>query len=66
MTMRLGQKKRGMTMRPAILLTICTLSVLLLVARGSEKPSPAPVVAVGVAAASDLIRSGGHRYLDVR
>ncbi|CAD6261276.1 unnamed protein product [Miscanthus lutarioriparius] len=45
-------------MRPAILLTICTLSVLLLVARGSEKPSPAPVVAVGVAAASDLIRSG--------
>jgi hypothetical protein len=55
-----------MTMRPAILLTICTLSALLLVAHGSEKPSAAPVVAVGVAAASDLIRSGGHRYLDVR
>jgi hypothetical protein len=55
-----------MTMRPAILLTICTLSALLLVARGSEKSPAAPVVAVGVAAASDLIRSGGHRYLDVR
>ncbi|AQK42908.1 Rhodanese-like domain-containing protein 19 mitochondrial [Zea mays] len=55
-------------MRSATLLTICTLSALLLVARGSEKPSaaPPPVVAVGVAAASDLIRSGGHRYLDVR
>ncbi|AQK42909.1 Rhodanese-like domain-containing protein 19 mitochondrial [Zea mays] len=54
-------------MRSATLLTICTLSALLLVARGSEKPSaaPPPVVAVGVAAASDLIRSGGHRYLDV-
>ncbi|XP_021318362.1 thiosulfate sulfurtransferase 18-like isoform X2 [Sorghum bicolor] len=57
---------RMTTMRPAILLTICTLSALLLVARGLEKPSVAPVVAVGVAAASDLIRSGGHRYLDVR
>jgi len=50
-----------MTMRSAILLTICTLSALLLVARGSEKPSAALVAAVGVAAASDLIR-----YLDVR
>lgn len=55
-----------MTMRSAVLLTICTLSAVLLVARGSEKPSAAPVVAVGVAAASDLIRSSGHRYLDVR
>ncbi|XP_066347582.1 thiosulfate sulfurtransferase 16, chloroplastic-like [Miscanthus floridulus] len=53
-------------MRSAILLTICTLSALLLVARGSEEPSAALVVAVGVAAASHLIRSGGHRYLDVR
>ncbi|KAF8688354.1 hypothetical protein HU200_042316 [Digitaria exilis] len=49
-------------MRAAIALTICALSALLAAARGSERP----VAAVDVAAASDLVRSGGHRYLDVR
>ncbi|TVU13337.1 hypothetical protein EJB05_40389, partial [Eragrostis curvula] len=49
-------------MRPAVVLAICALSVLLLPpARGSE-----PLAAVDVAAARDLVRSGGHRYLDVR
>lgn len=33
-------------------------------AAGSE--SPVPVVTVDVAAASDLITSAGHRYVDVR
>ncbi|PAN12307.1 hypothetical protein PAHAL_2G258000 [Panicum hallii] len=53
-------------MRAAIALTICALSALLAAARGSEKPATAAVAAVGVAAAGDLLRSGGHRYLDVR
>ncbi|CAN6182223.1 unnamed protein product [Urochloa humidicola] len=53
-------------MRTAIALTICALSALLVAARGSEKPPAATVAAVGVEAASDLLRSGGHRYLDVR
>ncbi|CAM0150929.1 unnamed protein product [Urochloa decumbens] len=53
-------------MRPAIALTICALFALLVAARGSEKPPAAAVAAVGVAAASDLVVSGGHRYLDVR
>ncbi|XP_072148315.1 thiosulfate sulfurtransferase 16, chloroplastic [Setaria viridis] len=50
-------------MRAATALAICALSALLFAARGSEKP---PVAAVDVAAAGDLVRSGGHRYLDVR
>lgn len=49
-------------MRAAIAFTICALSALLAAAHGSQKP----VAAVDVAAASDLVRSGGHRYLDVR
>ncbi|OEL29751.1 hypothetical protein BAE44_0009229 [Dichanthelium oligosanthes] len=53
-------------MRAAIVLTICALSAVLVAGRGSEKPSAAPVAAVDVAAAGDLVRSGGHRYLDVR
>jgi len=53
-------------MRAAIALAICALSALLVAARGSEKPATAPVAAVDVAAAGDLLRSGGHRYLDVR
>uniref|UniRef100_A0A0E0CDR2 Rhodanese domain-containing protein n=1 Tax=Oryza meridionalis TaxID=40149 RepID=A0A0E0CDR2_9ORYZ len=35
-------------------------------AAGSESPVPVPVVTVDVAAASDLITSAGHRYVDVR
>ncbi|CAN6195864.1 unnamed protein product [Urochloa humidicola] len=53
-------------MRPAIALTICAVSALLVAARALEKPPAAAVAAVGVAATGDLLRSGGHRYLDVR
>ncbi|KAK3145185.1 hypothetical protein QOZ80_4AG0324850 [Eleusine coracana subsp. coracana] len=53
------------TMRLAVVLAICALSALLPPALCSE-PLAATVVAVDVTAARELVRSGGHRYLDVR
>uniref|UniRef100_A0A0D9W2X6 Rhodanese domain-containing protein n=1 Tax=Leersia perrieri TaxID=77586 RepID=A0A0D9W2X6_9ORYZ len=50
-----------MTRLPAVFL-ICILAVPLLPVRGSEPPVPS----VDVKAASHLVGSGGHRYLDVR
>jgi hypothetical protein len=50
-------------MRAATALAICALSALLVAARGLEKSA---VAAVDVLAAGDILRSGGHRYLDVR
>ncbi|GJN12973.1 hypothetical protein PR202_ga31302 [Eleusine coracana subsp. coracana] len=52
-------------MRLAVVLAICALSALLPPALCSE-PLAATVVAVDVTAARELVRSGGHRYLDVR
>jgi hypothetical protein len=48
-----------------VVLAICALSALLPPACDSE-PLAATVAAVDAAAARDLVRSGGHRYLDVR
>ncbi|EEC76884.1 hypothetical protein OsI_15089 [Oryza sativa Indica Group] len=54
-----------MMVRLPAMFVICILAVPLLPALGSEPPST-PVPTVGVTAASHLVGSGGHSYLDVR